>query len=130
MTLSDHLPKWTACWSIFINKENVIKHRWHNGIHAVYNNILKSGIKSFWTGHLHSLKVTPWTDYTGSRYGVDTGTLADPYGPQFGYMEDNPRNWRAGFAVGTIKDGKLMPPELCEVIDENHVWFRGEKIKV
>jgi hypothetical protein len=71
-----------------------------------------------------------WSDYNGTRYGVDTGTLADPWGAQFGYMEDNPRNWRQGWAMGTIKDGKLMPPEICEVIDEDHVWWRGEKVKV
>lgn len=127
--MDDHLPKWTSCWSLMINEDVMVKHRWHNGVHATYNNILKGGT-SFFTGHLHALGMSRWSDYNGTRYGVDTGTLADPWGAQFGYMEDNPRNWRQGFAVGTIKDGKLMPPELCEVIDEDHVWWRGEKIKV
>jgi hypothetical protein len=128
-TLDDHLPGWKSCWSVMINDDVMVKHRWHNGVHATYNNILKGGT-SFFTGHLHALGMSRWSDYNGTRYGVDTGTLADPWGSQFGYMEDNPRNWRQGFAVGTIKDGKLMPPELCEVIDEDHVWWRGEKIKV
>ena len=128
-TLDDHLPGWTSCWSLMINENVMIKHRWHNGIQATHNNILKGGT-SFFTGHLHALGMARWSDYKGTRYGVDTGTLADPWGQQFGYMEDNPRNWRSGWALGTIKDGKLMPPEICEVIDDDHVWWRGEKIKV
>lgn len=128
-TLDDHLPMWTSCWSVMINDDVMVKHRWHNGIHATYNNTLKSGT-SFFSGHLHALGMSRWTDYNGTRYGVDTGTLADPWGDQFGYMEDNPRNWRQGWAMGTIKDGKLMPPEICEVVDEDHVWWRGELVKV
>jgi hypothetical protein len=46
------------------------------------------------TSHLHSLKVTPFSDYNGARFGVDTGTLANPYSEQFNYQEDNPRNHR------------------------------------
>ena len=63
--LADHTPLWKWYWSIMVNGHTMIKHRWHNGVHAVYNNILKSGT-SFVSGHLHSLKVTPWTDYTGT----------------------------------------------------------------
>lgn len=93
------------------------------------HNDLKSGA-SIVTGHLHSLKVTPWTDYTGTRYGVDTGTLADIDGSQFEYTEDNPKNWRSGFAVLTFHNGKLMPPELCEVTGDGQAWFRGEILSV
>lgn len=130
--LTDFLPQWQHGWSIMVNDgELMIKHRYHNGIHAVYNNIVKGGI-SMATGHLHSLKVTPWTDYTGTRYGIDTGTLANPWGPQFHYMEDGPRNWRSGFAVLTFHEGKLLPPELLHVIDEaaGTVSFRGQVVKV
>lgn len=124
MTLKDHFPRWTPCWSVMINEICIVKHRWHTGIHAVYNNALRGGI-TVATGHLHSLKVTPWTDYTGDRYGVDCGTLAEPFGPQFeGYLEDSARNWRSGFAVLTFQDGKLMPPELAQVMGEK-LWFRG-----
>lgn len=129
MDLKDHFPRWKFSTSLMINDNTMIKHRWHNGIHAVYNNTIKSGV-SIITGHLHSLKVTPWTDYKGSRYGVDTGTLADVDGDQFTYAEDNPKNWRSGFAVINFIDGQLMPPELCQVIDEDHVYFRGELIAV
>jgi hypothetical protein len=87
---------------------------------------MKSGI-SVVTGHLHSLKVTPWTDYTGTRYGVDTGTLAPIEGNQFDYSEDSPKNWRSGFAVLNFIDYQLMPPELVQVIDDKF-YFRGELI--
>jgi predicted phosphodiesterase len=127
--LSDHFPRWKFSTSLMVNEHTMIKHRWHNGIHAVYNNTMKSGT-SIVTGHLHSLKVTPWTDYNGSRYGVDTGTLANIDDPGFDYAEDNPKNWRSGFAVLTFWEGKLMPPELCEVISEGLVYFRGQVIKI
>jgi hypothetical protein len=129
MNLTDHFPRWKFSTSIMVNEHTMIKHRWHNGIHAVYNNTLKSGT-SIVTGHLHSLKVTPWTDYTGTRYGVDTGTMANLDDPSFEYAEDNSRNWRSGFAVLTLWNGKLMPPELCEVISEGLVYFRGQIIEV
>ena len=73
------------------------------------------------------LKITPVTDLRGRRYGVDTGTLADIYGDQFTYTEMNPVNWASGFAVLTFKDGKLLPPELCEVLD-GVAYFRGKPV--
>jgi Calcineurin-like phosphoesterase len=129
--IADHTPLWKWYWSIMVNGTCMIKHRWHNGVHAVYNNILKSGT-SFISGHLHSLKVTPWTDYTGTRYGVDTGTMACVKDQQFIYAENNPLNWRSGFAVLTFNNGRLMPPELAEVVDENEglYYFRGQVMKV
>lgn len=130
--LKDHFPEWDPCWSVWINDDVVIKHRFKNGIHATHTNTVNAG-KSIVTGHLHSLKVTPFTDYNGTRYGVDCGTLAYPYGPQFrGYMEDNPRSWRSGFAVLTFKDSKLLWPEVVFVRNEakGEVEFRGEVIRV
>jgi len=129
MNLTDHFPLWKFSTSIMVNESTMIKHRYHNGIHAVYNNTMKAGI-SVVTGHLHSLKVTPWSDYRGDRYGVDTGTLCDVNGDQFEYAEDNPKNHRSGFAVLTFVDGKMLPPELCQVWDDDHVVFRGQLIKV
>lgn len=129
--LEDHFPRWRFSMSIMVNGHTMIKHRLANGLHAAYNNTLKSGA-SMVTGHLHSLKVTPWTDYTGTRYGVDTGTLAAVDGPQFSYAEDAPSNHRSGFAVLTFRGGKLMPPELLEVVDEDAglVFFRGQVINL
>ena len=129
MNLTDHFPRWKFSTSIMVNESTMIKHRYHNGIHAVYNNTMKAGI-SVVTGHLHSLKVTPWSDYNGDRYGVDTGTLCDINGDQFDYSEDNPKNHRSGFAVLTFVDGKMLPPELCQVWDDDHVVFRGQLIRV
>jgi hypothetical protein len=131
MNLTEHFPLWRFSMSLMINGDTMIKHRYHNGIHAIYNNILKSGT-SMVTGHLHSLKVTPFTDYNGSRYGVDTGTLSPINAAAFTYGEDSPANHRSGFAVLTFHEGRLMPPELCEVIDEEEglVYFRGQVISV
>ena len=131
MNLQEHFPLWRFSMSLMINDHTMIKHRYHNGIHAIYNNILKSGT-SMVTGHLHSLKITPFSDYRGARYGVDTGTLSPVDADAFTYSEDSPKNHRSGFAVLTFHEGQLMPPELCEVIDEEEglVYFRGQVIKV
>jgi hypothetical protein len=127
--LKDHIQGWTPCWRVDVNDDVVIKHRWANGLHAVYNNTLKSG-KTMVTGHLHSLKVTPWSDFTGTRYGVDTGTLAEPNGEQFiNYTEAGPTNWRSGFVVLTFRNGRLLIPELAMKHDDNHVEFRGQLIE-
>lgn len=124
-TLVDHIPEWSVSWSVMVNANTMIKHRMqHGGIHSGYNNTLKSGVNSV-TGHTHLLEVKPWGDYTGRRYGVSTGMLACPDSNAFSYMEDNPRPWCSGFAVLTFTDeGMLLPPELCEVID-NNAYFRG-----
>jgi hypothetical protein len=73
------------------------------------------------------LEVTPWGDYRGRRYGVQTGTLAAYDGPQFEYAENGPTPACSGFAVLTFKDGLLMPPELCEVVDGRAI-FRGQVV--
>jgi Calcineurin-like phosphoesterase len=129
-SLKDHFPAWTPCWACWPTDTVVVKHRYKGGIHATHNNTVNSGV-SMVTGHLHSLKVTPFSDYTGNRFGVDTGTLAEPNGPQFvNYLEDSPTNWRSGFAVLTFKDGQLLWPEIVHKFDENHVEFRGQVIAV
>lgn len=130
--LKDHFSqRWRPCWSVWINDGDVVvKHRLSGGIGAVRNNALKSG-KSMVTGHLHSLKVTPITDYNGTRYGVDSGCLAEPSAEAFvHYTEDAPLDWRSGFVVLTFVDGKLLPPELVTVWDRNSVVFRGQIIEV
>lgn len=122
--LDDKFDRWDFTWSTMINENVMVKHRYHNGIHATYNNTLKSG-RSIVTGHLHRLAVTPWADYNGRRYGVDTGTLANPHGPQFDYSENNPSPHTSGFAVLNFKDRMLLPPELVEVIN-GKAYFRAE----
>jgi hypothetical protein len=129
-SLKDHFPAWHPCWSCWVTDDVVVKHRWKGGIHATHNNTVNSG-KSIVTGHLHSLKVTPFADYNGNRFGVDTGTLAETNGPQFiNYLEDSPTNWRSGFAILTFKDGKLLWPELVHKWAEGQIEFRGNIINV
>jgi hypothetical protein len=126
-SLKDHFPTWEPCWSCWPTDDVVVKHRWKGGIHATHSNASLSG-KSMVTGHLHSLKVTPYSDYNPfPRFGVDTGTLAEPDGPQFmNYLEDSPTNWRSGFAVLTFHNGRLMWPELVHKWDEGKIEFRGK----
>lgn len=128
--LADHFPRWKIGISVWINEgELVCKHRYKGGTHATHNNVVNSG-KSMLTGHLHSLKVTPFSDYNGTRYGIDTGTLNDPYGEHASYAEDNPLNHRSGFVVCTFHRGRLLLPEIAQVWDENHIQFRGQLIEV
>jgi len=129
--LPDHFPRWKFSTSIVVNGNTQIKHRNYNGVHATYNAVLKSGMSTV-NGHLHSPKVVPYSCLTGTRYGVDCGSLANVWGDQFAYTEDGTRNHRSAFAILTYYNGKLMPPELCEVIDEKEglAFFRGQVIKV
>lgn len=128
--LRDHFLAWEPCWATWINNDVVVKHRYKGGIHATHNNTVTSG-KTIVTGHLHSLKVTPYDDYNGTRFGVDTGTLADPSGPQFeDYLETNPTNWRSGFVVLSFVNGRMLWPEVVRVFDDVHIEFRGTLINV
>lgn len=128
--LKDHFPNWEPAWATWINNDVVIKHRFKGGMYAPQNNTLWSGVTTV-TGHLHSAKIMPITDYNGTRFGIDSGCLANPSAQAFvDYTEDNPKNWRSAFVVLTFRDGVLLWPELVVVWDEDHVQFRGELIKV
>ena len=124
-TLKDHFPMWKPCWSFWVNEDTCIKHRWKGGFGAGRANTLGAGV-SIVTGHTHNLAVQPLTDYNGTRYGVQTGCLADPNGEQFiAYTEDNPKDWRSGFALLSWERGRLMLPELIQVCGEDEFEFRG-----
>jgi predicted phosphodiesterase len=125
-SLKEHLSRWLFCMSMMVNKNLMIKHRYHNGIHATWNNSLKSGV-SMVTGHLHRLQATIVSDYNGTRWGVDTGTLSDTEGDHMSYGEDNPKNHCSGFAVLTIRNGRLIQPEFCAVLD-GVAYFRGQAV--
>jgi len=133
MKYDDLVEAWKYAWAWMVNGHTLIKHRIKGGIHATWNNTAEAQVSTV-TGHLHNLRVTPRSTMGptngGNLYGVDTGMLADPWGPQFAYVEQGPRNWRAGFAVLTFREGVLMPPELVQVIEENAVFFRGNRIEV
>ena len=126
--LRDHFnPRWEPCFAVFVNDDVVVKHRLKGGMYAPRNNTLYSG-KTIVTGHLHSLKVWPHSDYRGTRWGVDCGTMADPYGPQFsGYTELGPLDWRSGFVLLTFVKGKLLWPETIFVSGPGTVQFRGRE---
>ena len=124
-TLKDHFPLWKPCWSFWVNEDTVIKHRWKGGFGAGRANTVNSGCNII-TGHTHNLAVQPFTDYNGTRYGVQTGCLANIHGEQFmAYTEDNPKDWREGFALLSWERGRLMLPELIQVCGEDEVEFRG-----
>ena len=128
--LHDHFPLWRTAWSAWINDDVVVKHRFRGGIHAVYNNVLHSGKHSV-TGHRHSAEVRGFTDYNGTRWGVDGGCLAEPNARAFvDYTEDNVKNWRSAFVLLTFRAGRVMLPELVLKWDNEHVQFRGEIIAV
>lgn len=133
MRFEDRFPDWSYAWAWMVNDHTLIKHRIKGGIHATWNNTADAQISTV-TGHLHNLRVTPRSTMSpingGNIYGVDTGMLADPWGPQFAYAEQGPRNWRSGFAILSFHDGRLMPPELCQVIEDDAVFFRGNRIEV
>lgn len=129
-SLKDHFPAWEPCWAVWNGPSTVIKHRYKGGIHATHANTVNAGVNIV-TGHLHSLKVTPFDDYHGTRYGVDTGTLADPLGPQFSnYLEESPTNWRSGFVVLTFAGGHLLFPEVVKVHAPGKIEFRGKVVDV
>ena len=124
--LKDHFPNWEPCWAAFVNNHTVIKHRFKSGIHAPHNNTMWAG-RSMVTGHLHSMKVMPLSDYNGTRFGVDCGTMMDPYGAQaYNYTELNPVNWRSGFVLLTFRKGELLWPEVIFVRGPGEVEFRGK----
>jgi hypothetical protein len=127
--LTDHFLDWEFCWAVWPTDDVIIKHRYKSGVHATHNNTVQSG-KSIITGHLHSLKVTPFSDFNGVRFGVDTGTLAETDGPQFTYAELNPSNHRSGFVVLNFFNGDLLWPEIVAKHSEDHIQFRGDVIDV
>jgi hypothetical protein len=101
---------------------------WKGGFSAGRANSLNAGVNMV-TGHTHNLAVQPLTDYKGTRYGVQTGMLANPNGEQFvDYTQDGCKDWRSGFAMLTIDRGQLLMPELVQVWDEEkgEIQFRGK----
>ena len=99
-SLFDFLPAWRGCYALHLNTNlpgwTVVKHT-HvaGGVHSAYNSTLRAGV-SYVHGHLHKLQVVGYGDYRGRRYGIDTGTLAEPKGEQFRYTQGGPLNWCSG----------------------------------
>lgn len=124
-TLKEHFPAWLPCWSFWVNEDTCIKHRWKGGFSAGRANSLNAGVNMI-TGHTHHLSVMPVSDYNGTRWGVQTGTLADLHGQQFAYTEDTPKDWNSGFVMLSFERSKLLQPEMIRVWGEDEVEFRGK----
>lgn len=125
--LEDWFPSWPLSWAVMVNEDTpghtVIRHRNQAGM--LHLQAQKAGAH-YVHGHLHNLNVHRFPTFSGVRYSIDTGSLADPDSEGFDYMEGN-KPHAQGFAVLTYHNWKLMPPELCEVID-GEAWFRGVRL--
>jgi hypothetical protein len=128
-SLEDHFPSWDFAVSMMLNNHTMVFHSYHNGIHAGYNNTLKSGVSTV-TGHTHRLQATQFCDFRGLRWGIECGTVSPlgPDQPKFQYLLDRPVNWSQGFCVLTFdNNGKLLDPEFCRVLD-GAAYFRGQQV--
>ena len=126
-TLKDHFPDWQCAWSTMVNETLRIKHRFSSSLQT---NVMKTG-RSICTGHLHSSNVLAFSDDNGTRWGVDSGCMADTTAEHFeAYMENNPRNWRSGFSVFTFYHGTLLWPQLARVICDGIVDYAGKVYEV
>jgi hypothetical protein len=124
-SLKDHFPLWKSCWSFYVNEDTCIKHRWKGGFNGGRANTLNSGL-NYITGHTHNLSAMPLTDSNGTRWGVQTGCLADPKSEAFiHYTEDAPTDWRSGFVLLSWENGRMLMPELIMVSGEDEFEFRG-----
>jgi len=127
LSLSEHFRDYTFSFAFELNNTLEVRHRFRGGIHGAWNNTLHSGM-NIATGHTHQLQVTAMRDRNGSRWGIETGTLADPFGPQFEYSEGSPSRSQMGFAVITFgENGEMFPPELCEMVGGRPI-FRGDHV--
>jgi hypothetical protein len=126
--LKDHFPGWLPAWSTWIGDDVVIKHRMKGGTYAAANNTIAAG-RSIVTGHDHQLWAKAFTDYNGTRWGMDAGTLQDVWSEPFlDYTEDNAVNWQSGFLILHFRNGKFTGPELVHAMPDGRVLFRGDDI--
>jgi len=123
--LKDYFPMWNSCWSFWVNEDTCIKHRHKGSFGATRANPLAAGLNMI-TGHTHHLSVFPVADYSGTRWGCQTGTLADVNGPQFSYTEDSVKDWNSGWALLSFERKRLLMPEIVRVWGEDEVEFRGK----
>jgi hypothetical protein len=125
-TLADWFQDWRMCWRLDVGDNVSFVHRFHNGVHAGYNNAMKSA-RTVISGDTHALEVKPWNNWTRRLWGVQCGMIGDPAWPCFNYRLAQPGQQQPGFVVLTWKDGELMTPEPCEVVN-GAAWFRGEPV--
>lgn len=122
----DHFPDWHMVWRLDIPGVLVAAHAMRNGMMAGRNNALHGGVSTL-TGHTHQLGAAPISDFTGRRWGIEAGTLGDPNWPQFAYMLGQSQRAAPGWCVLTIRAGRLLTPEFCDVV-AGAAYFRGHTL--
>src|SRR5262249_16216565 len=130
--LRDYFELCQPCWRTDINGNVISKDRGRSrGEHDAYNCAKKWGCTAI-VGDSHRPYVRAITTVRGDHYAVNHGCIADTTQNCFvNYTEADPgKDWRSAFAVLTFRHGIVMPPELVEKLDAEHVWFRGEVIRV
>jgi len=128
--LKDHFPSWIPAWSTWIGDEVIVKHRMRGGMYSAANNVLRGG-RSIATGHDHALWAKALTNYNGTMWGIDAGTLADVWGPQFkDYTEDNVVDWQSGFVILHFQNGRFNGPEIVHALPDGRVIFRGRTLDI
>ena len=126
--LKDHFSAWVPAWSTWIGESVVVKHRMRGGKYSAANNVLTAG-RSIVTGHDHALWAKALTNYAGTTWGVDAGTLADIWGEMFkDYTEDNVVDWQSGFIVLHFQNGRFNGPEFVHALPDGRVIYRGRDI--
>jgi predicted phosphodiesterase len=123
--LADKFPDWKQSYRFDFGAFHCL-HRWHSGEHAAYNNTLKGAV-SMVTGDTHKLRITAREVLRGRQFGIEAGMLADPSWPCFRYLRGRPIAWTQGWVVLTVRRGRLLQPETCEVLD-GEAWFRGQML--
>lgn len=128
--LKDHFPGWTPGWATWIGDEVIVKHRMKGGQYAAANNALHAG-RTIVTGHDHALYEKAHTNYSGTHFGIDAGTLQDVWGDMFkDYTEDNSVNWQSGFAILHFRNKKFTGTEFVRAFPDGRVVFRGDLVAV
>ena len=121
--LEDYIPSWPLSWTVEINGNTILRHRNLGGM--LHLQAQKAGCH-FAHGHLHKLGCMATPQYHGFHFSVDCGSFSDPSSDAFDYTEDGPPHVQ-GFAVLTYRNGKLLWPEFCYVIDDK-AYFRGQEV--
>lgn len=129
-SLEDYCPDWPLSWTVQLNEDTIVRHRpISGGLHSTYQSPLRAGVH-FCHGHLHQINIrrVPRYGISGScfNYGIDCGSISCPTSDAFDYAEDGIPHV-SGFAILHFRHGKLVSPEVCEVIDGT-AYFRGEPV--
>lgn len=128
--LKDHFPGWIPGWATWIGDEVIVKHRMKGGQYAAANNALHAG-RTIVTGHDHALYEKAHTNYNGTHFGIDAGTLQDVWGDMFkDYTEDHAVNWQSGFPILHFRNGKFTGTEFVRALPDGRVIFRGDLVAV